>query len=425
VCGESQTRCHSIIMKTKTKNIPDGWEEVLLASIGSFFKGSAISKEQLSETGHNAVRYGELYTKHDFSIKIIYSFIPSEVVPLAKKIRYGDILFAGSGETIDEIGKSATYLLRKDAYAGGDIIILRPKNANSLFLSYCLNVGEARKKLCKFGQGQSVVHIYKKDLEGLKLHLPPIPEQNRIVAVLEIWDRAIERLTKKIEIKKKIKKGLMQELLTGKTRLPGFKDVWRMVSIGEVGKLISGGTPSKLQDKYWTGKIPWISSSDLIADNIRYLFIHRFITYEAVRQSATNIIPKRSVIVVSRVGVGKVAVNEVDLCTSQDFLSLIVGEDKNSPDYFAHLLIIELQRMLMSKQGTSIRGILKKDLQALALAVPKIKEQIAIACILNAADSEIFELTHKLSLLTDQKKYLLNNLITGTIRTPEALKVGT
>lgn len=216
------------------KIIPDGWRETKLASIGTFSKGSGISKEQLSETGHNAIRYGELYTRHNFHIKKIYSFISDEIIPLTKKIDFGDILFAGSGETIDEIGKSAAYLLTEPAYAGGDTIIFRPKNANSLFLSYFLNVGEARKKLRELGQGQSVVHIYKSDIENVRLHLPPLPEQNRIVAVLETWDRVIEKLGYKIEVKKRIKKGLMQELLTGKTRLLGFRGVWESTAFGDI-----------------------------------------------------------------------------------------------------------------------------------------------------------------------------------------------
>lgn len=416
-------------MKTNPtqKNIPDGWQETKLSGIGVFFKGSGITKEQLTETGHNAVRYGELYTKHNFHIKKVYSYIPDDVVPFATKIQYGDILFAGSGETNDEIGKSAVYLLKEEGYAGGDTIILRPKNANSLFLSYFLNVGEARKKLREFGQGQSVVHIYKSDIESIKLHLPPLPEQNRIVTVLETLDKAVESLGRVIEIKKRVKKGLMQKLLTGAVRLPGFTETWETVKLETIGNIISGGTPSKQNENFWKGTIPWISSSDLVDDDIKYINVHRYITNEAVKDSATKIVPPKSLVFVSRVGVGKMVVNEIALCTSQDFQSLIIKNDNAHESYFlAYRLIVEMQKFLSNNQGTSIKGFLKKDLENFIITLPKgKKEQTAIANVITTADTEITTLEKKLALLKDQKKYLLNNLITGTIRTPEGMKIST
>ena len=230
-------------MKTNQtqKNIPTEWQETRLVDIGVFSKGSGITKDQLIVTGHNAIRYGELYTKYNFKIEKVYSHIPTEIIPTTTKIKYGDILLAGSGETNEEIGKSATYLLHEDCYAGGDLIIFSPKNANSLFLSYFLNIGEGRKKLTELGQGQSVVHIYKSEVEKLKLHLPSLPEQNRIVSVIETWDKSIEKLSNKIEIKKQIKKGLMQDLLTGKKRLQGFNDKWRFVNLGGTCQEIKTG----------------------------------------------------------------------------------------------------------------------------------------------------------------------------------------
>ncbi len=129
------------------KNIPNGWEDVKLKNIGEFSKGFGISKSELSDKGYNAVRYGELYTRHNIYIKKIYSFISDEILNNAKRIKYGDILFAGSGETIDEIGKSAVYLLKDVCYAGGDIIIFSPKKQNSLFLAFLLNSLIARKQL--------------------------------------------------------------------------------------------------------------------------------------------------------------------------------------------------------------------------------------------------------------------------------------
>ncbi len=405
-------------------NIPDKWQEVKLADIGVFSKGAGILKDEVLNSGLNAVRYGELYTKFNFHIKKIYSFIPENVAATSRKIKYGDIIFAGSGETAEEIGKSAAYLLREDCYAGGDTIIFTPKDADSLFLSYFLNVGEARKKLRELGQGQSVVHIYKSDLENVKLHIPSLPEQKRIVAVLKTWDRAIEKLKKKIELKKEFKTDLTKNLVTGVTRFGQFSNSWKKVLLSDVGQIVSGGTPSTANKDYWSGNIPWISSSDLTENNINYAHVHRFITPQALKGSATNLIPKNSIILVSRVGVGKVLMNKVDICTSQDFQSLIIKDKRVFNNVFlAYLLLEKAKRFLSNNQGTSIKGFLKKDLAKLVVAIPNIQEQNQIATTLQRVDDEINVLDEKLALYIQQKVYLLNNLITGAIRTPENLKI--
>src|SRR5690606_30617267 len=99
-------------------------------------------------------------------------------------------------------------------------IIFTPKNSDSLFLSYFLNVGESRKKLRELGQGQSVVHIYKSDLEKLKLHIPTIDEQRAIAKILNIADIEIEQNIQKLNLLKDQKKYLLNNLVTGRIRTP-------------------------------------------------------------------------------------------------------------------------------------------------------------------------------------------------------------
>jgi len=195
------------------------WKEVSMEEFGSFSKGAGVSKAEVLQEGFSAIRYGELYTSHHVEIKRIYSYISEESKSKSKVIRSGDILFAGSGETADEIGKCAVYLRKDKACAGGDIIIFSPKTNDSLFLAYLLNSAIIRRELRKLGQGQSVVHVYKKDLAVLKVSLPYLEEQHKIASVLNAADREIDLLNKKLENLKNQKKGLMQKLLTGKIRV--------------------------------------------------------------------------------------------------------------------------------------------------------------------------------------------------------------
>lgn len=206
--------------KIRLAGFEDMWKTQALSSLGIFSKGAGILKDQVVETGLNAVRYGELYTKYNYQIRKVHSHIPASIISETKKIKYGDILFAGSGETIDEIGKSAAYLIHKDAYAGGDIIIFTPKNSDSMFLSYFLNVGESRKKLRELGQGQSVVHLYKSDLEKIKLHIPAITEQKAIANILNLSENEICNLEKKLSLLKEQKTHLLNNLITGIIRTP-------------------------------------------------------------------------------------------------------------------------------------------------------------------------------------------------------------
>ena len=205
---------------TQLKGFDKEWQETKLNDLGHFSKGMGILKDEVTETGHNAIRYGELYTKYNFEIKKIFSHIPDNVIPLTKKIKYGDIIFAGSGETIDEIGKSAVYLLDEDCYAGGDTIIFTPTKAIGLFLSYFLNTGEARRRLRELGQGQAVVHIYKRDIEKLKFKFPPETEQVAIANILTTANQEIAELQKKLSIIKEQKKYLLNNLITGTIRTP-------------------------------------------------------------------------------------------------------------------------------------------------------------------------------------------------------------
>lgn len=119
--------------------IPEGWEVVLLDNLGVFSKGKGISKNQLSLSGYPCIRYGEIYTNHDTVIREYFSFISPKIAEESYKIQKNDILFAGSGETAEDIGKAVVFIGDEEVYAGGDIIVFSPQGINSIFLSYCLN----------------------------------------------------------------------------------------------------------------------------------------------------------------------------------------------------------------------------------------------------------------------------------------------
>jgi type I restriction enzyme, S subunit len=195
------------------------WKKVNLGSLGNFFKGSGIKRDQSNSGVLPCVRYGEIYTNHNDYIKTFYSWISQSVSANAQRLKTGDILFAGSGETKKEIGKCVAFLHDIEAYAGGDIVILRPEKVNSMFLGYYLNTPFIVRQKASKGQGDAIVHISSTALAQIELMLPSEKEQNTIASTLSDMDAEIELLEMRLSKTHQLKQGMMQELLTGRIRL--------------------------------------------------------------------------------------------------------------------------------------------------------------------------------------------------------------
>ena len=144
-------------------------------------------------------------------------------------------------------------------------------------------------------------------------------------------------------------------------RFPEFSGEWDSFKLVELGKFIGGGTPSSSNLSFWTGSIPWISSSDIKEDNINNISISRYITEDAIEKSATKYCPAPVILIVSRVGVGKVALSHTSLCTSQDFCNII--DIKCHPVFLSYNLLRTMKRKSREVQGTSIIGITSDELQ--------------------------------------------------------------
>ena len=207
--------------KKRFEEFKDDWKEFYLEDLGVFSKGKGLSKKDLSEDGIPCVRYGELYTQHHFYIKKYYSFITEEIAKTSKKLVNGDIIFAGSGEKLEDIGKCAAFLDNMKVYVGGDTIIMSPNKSlvYSEFFGFFLNSQCLRRQIYKLGQGHTVVHLYTKDIKRLRVKIPSLEEQKRISSILVTADKEIEVIKLEIEKLSKLKKGLMQQLLTGKKRV--------------------------------------------------------------------------------------------------------------------------------------------------------------------------------------------------------------
>ncbi len=205
--------------KTRLPGFSGEWKRKRLGEIGHFLKGSGIKHDDAQSGALACVRYGELYTTHHDYVRTFHSWISSEVAATATRLQYGDLLFAGSGETKEEIGKCVAFVTENGAYAGGDIVILRPGNVDPLFFGYALNMPAAARQKASFGQGDAVVHISAAALAQVSVAVPSIEEQTAIAMVLSDMDAEIAALEARRDKTRDIKQAMTQELLTGNTRL--------------------------------------------------------------------------------------------------------------------------------------------------------------------------------------------------------------
>lgn len=404
---------------TDIGSVPKEWEVKTLSEVGSFSKGRGISRAESNSGKLPAVRYGELYTDHNDYIKKFRSYISTDVAKGAKLIHKGDILFAASGETKEDIGKSVAFINDFDAYAGGDIIILSPQgNYDPIYLGFISNSKLVQSQKASRGQGDAVVHIVTSDLGTIQIPLPPLPEQRRIASALMKVDGLIANLDKLIAKKQAIKKGAMQELLTGKKRLPGFKGEWKDSTIGDIAQIVGGGTPSTEVDNYWNGDIQWFTPAEL-SDNNKYAFKSiRTISKQGVRNSSAKILPINTILLTSRASIGIAAILKTPAATNQGFQSLIIKGDSDV-EFVYYLLHILRTQMLSLASGSTFLELSPSKLASISFSLPPLPEQRAIAHVLSVMDSDISLLEQKREKMKAVKQGMMHDLLTGRIRLTE------
>lgn len=378
-----------------SKNIPQGWQIKSLAQIGTFLKGKGIAKAEITETGKPCIRYGQIYSEYNYFVEEFKSFIDENSASNSQRIYKNDLLFAGSGETLADIGKCVAYIKEEEAYAGGDIIILRPKSEDAHYLGYLFNTDAFKNQTYKLGQGHSVVHIYSSSLKNVKVILPPLPQQQKIAKILATWDKAIALQQQLIANKKEYKKAVMKKLLTGEVRFKGFSDKWKETKFGNISTKKSSNLSATSIENI-SGNYPvygangFLQSIDFYNEEEPYLSI--------VKDGA---------------GVGRTL-----MCKPKSSVlgTLDIIKPKGENDlYFIYLLTkkIHFTKYVI---GSTIPHIYFKDYSLEKIKIPSYPEQRKIASLMFTLEEEIKALETKLTALQNQKQGLMQQLLTGKTR---------
>lgn len=349
--------------------------------------------------------------------------VPKGTVIMSFKLSVGRVAFAG-----------------RDLYTNEAIAAFQPINEKAIDLQYFYQGLHSWDLLGDIDQAVKGVTLNKEKLRNIEAILPPLPEQQKIAAILTSVDDVIEKTQAQIDKLKDLKSGMMQELLTkgigikqGDKYEPhtGFKDSpvgripksWDYSLLDKVAKRGSGHTPDKQKPEYWNGGIKWISLSD--SSKLDNLHIHdssKKISQLGIDNSSATLHPEGSVIMARDAGIGKSAIITSAMAVSQHFMAWICGEKLNN--YFLYYLL-QLWKPTFENiaMGSTIKTIGLPYFKKLQIPVPPIEEQKIIADSLISVENKIFALQQKHTTLSNTKKALMQDLLTGKVRVKVAEQV--
>ena len=204
--------------------IPDSWEWVRCSTLGAIIRGSGIKRTETVERGMPCVRYGELYTTYNTSFTETISFIPQELFEQCKQISYGDVLFTLTGENKPDIAKTVAYLGDSPVAVGGDLAYWTHHGMNPLYLVYFMSSPYAIGRKVNLATGDIIVHISGDKVGSFLIPVPPLAEQDRIVAQINELEPIIQEYHSKEQavsalnttFPEALKKSILQEAVQGK-----------------------------------------------------------------------------------------------------------------------------------------------------------------------------------------------------------------
>ena len=255
------------------------------------------------------------------------------------------------------------------------------------FLYY--NLLTLRDQLLNVATGSTFLEVSKRDLANIRVPLPPLPEQRAIATVLSDVDELIGSLEALIAKKQAIKQATMHELLSGRTRLPGFRGEWHKVVLAKITDIRNGGTPRTGVPAYWGGRIPWCVPTDITASRGKYLVTTtRSITSQGLASCGASLLPVGSLLLCSRATIGEIKIASMPVATNQGFKSMVCAESVDN-EFLYYCLVTLKERMIDLATGSTFLEISKRDLANICVDLPTLAEQRAIATVLSDMDSEI------------------------------------
>ena len=395
--------------------VPKHWEVRRLSQMGRLSKGNGGSKEDETPVGIPCVRYGDLYTTHSYFIERTRSFVSKETSKNYTPIAFGDVLFAASGETVDEIGRSAVNLMRTAACCGGDVILFRPEGDTvASYMGYALDCRSSAAQKAAMGRGITVMHIYAGQLKRLPVPLPPIPEQAAIARYLDHVgarvDRYIGAKERLIALLKERKQAIIDRAVTrgldpnapmkptGIAWIPEVPAHWRIAKLKRLSRMRSG--------------------EGITAETIRNTGAYRVYGGNGIRGYTDRFTHDGSFTLIGRQGA---LCGNVHLASGRFWASehAVVASVNNSNDirWFANLL--QAMNLNQYSESAAQPGLAVEQIVNLYVPVPPKVEQEEIVRHLDREfdnlDTAIARARRQIILLREYRESLINDVVTGKL----------
>jgi len=273
------------------------------------------------------------------------------------------------------------------------------------------------RKIEEITSATTVKHLSHSDVVGIRIAIPPIREQHAIAEALSDADALVESLDALIAKKRDMKQAAMQQLLTGRTRLPGFTAEWRKYEIGDFTDCKAGGTPSTGVPEYWGGSIRWMSSGEL--NYRRVSEVSGRITDLGLANSSAQMFPPMSVLI-GLAGQGRTrgtsAINLVPLSTNQSIAAIFPSNEHDSR-FLYYVMDTKYNELRGLSDGGGGRGGLNLAIiRSVSVNMPSRDEQEKIADVLWDMDAEIDALVAQREKAELVKQGMMQELLSGRVR---------
>lgn len=413
--GLSMVEMKSGYKMTEVGVIPEDWEVKELSSISAIKSGKRLPKGSLvtsSKTSYPYIRVIDMNMGYLNLSNIMY--VPENVQPMISKyiISKNDIYISVAG-TLGLVGKIPEELdganLTENANRITEIQCNRDYLMYYMMSPLIQNVIEAERTI----GAQPKLALQR--IRDFYIVLPgDNREQTAIATALSDVDSLISALTKKIEKKKAIKQGLMQQLLTGKKRLAGFGGVWDVVQLKRI--ISEFIVPMRDKPTALTGPIPWCRIEDFDGKYLKKSLSNQGVDLNTVSKMNLKIFPVNTLLVSCSANLGRCAIVKQKLVTNQTFIGL-VPSDRIDVEFLYYKMSREDKNLNNMATGTTISYLSREQFENYEILIPSSKaEQTAIANILSDCDSEIAALEEKRDKYKEIKQGMMQQLLTGKIR---------
>jgi type I restriction enzyme S subunit len=395
--------------------IPDGWAnrrisdicDGLIAGVSVNSEDLPISKGEYGILKTSAVTYGQFMP--DENKKILNSELAkAKVNPKAGSIlisRMNTLQLVGANIYVD---RDYPYLFLPDRI--WQLRVKDPNNCCSRWLGYLLSSDRIRGVISDQATGTSgsMKNISKASILNLRIKCPPYLEQKKIAEILGTWDTTIGKTERLIAAKRRLKKALMQQLLTGKKRFKEFQgSKWKEFCLGNVASVIMGQSPNSESYNSHQKGLPLIQGNTDIQRR------------KTAPNTWTTQITKKcmmgDIIMAVRAPVGEIALAVHEACIGRGVCA--IRSKSVDSNYLFQFLVLHESKWMKYAQGSTFTAINSSDIRSLQISIPdNIQEQQRIALVLQAYDHEIDRLEQQTKSMNQQKKGLMQKLLTGKIR---------